>query len=37
VRVTASLGYNVITGNGSKGLGVVYPLFFQVRLLYNIR
>jgi hypothetical protein len=35
-RITASFGYNVITGNGMKGLGVLFPLYAQCSVFYRI-
>lgn len=32
----ASVGYNVLTGNGVKGPGTLYPLFIQTSLTWNI-
>lgn len=33
--VQASLGYNLITSDGSSGIGTVYPLFIQCTLLWS--
>ena len=35
-RLTVSGGINAITGNGTKGLGTVYPLFGQFSLFYKL-
>lgn len=37
LRVTLSFGYNIITGNGVSGLGVLYPLYAQASVFYRIR
>ncbi|MCE2743432.1 MAG: hypothetical protein LW701_07685 [Fluviicola sp.] len=37
LRVAISGGYNVFTGNGSKGLGTVYPIFGQFSVFYKIK
>ena len=34
LSIAASLGYNLITGDGTKNLGLIYPVFFQFRFLY---
>lgn len=36
-NVTASVGYNFFTGNGVRGLGTIYPLYLQLRLLSALR
>ncbi len=36
IKIGASLGYNLITGNGIKGPGTLYPLFFQTSITWNI-
>ena len=35
LKVQASLGYNLITSDGSSGIGTVYPLFVQCTLLWG--
>lgn len=35
LKVQASLGYNLITSDGSTGIGTVYPLFVQCTLLWS--
>lgn len=35
LKVTLSLGYNVITGNGTNGPGTLYPLNYAVGLTWN--
>ena len=34
--ISASFGYNLLTGSGTRGLGLVYPLFFQFRVLHRM-
>ena len=34
-KVTTSLGYNFITGDGLSGPGTLYPLFYQLTLSWN--
>jgi hypothetical protein len=36
LRITLAGGYNIITGNGMKGLGVLFPLYAQCSLFYRI-
>jgi hypothetical protein len=36
VKIGASVGYNLITGNGVKGPGTLYPLFIQTSITWNI-
>jgi hypothetical protein len=36
VNVSASFGYNLITGDGKRGLGLVYPLFGQIKIAYRL-
>lgn len=36
LKFTASLGYNLITGDGIKGPGTLYPVFFQTSLSWDI-
>lgn len=35
VNVSASFGYQLITGDGKRGLGLVYPLFGQIKGCYR--
>jgi hypothetical protein len=35
LTVQASLGYNLITSDGSSGIGTVYPLFVQCSFLWR--
>lgn len=35
LKIQASLGYNLITSDGSSGIGTVYPLFVQCTLLWS--
>jgi hypothetical protein len=37
LRVAISGGYNLFTGNGSKGLGTVYPIFGLFSVFYKIK
>lgn len=37
LRLTATGGYNFINGNGTKGLGTVYPFFGQFSLFYKLK
>jgi hypothetical protein len=37
MRLTATGGYNIITGRGVSGLGTVYPLYGQLSLFYKLR
>lgn len=37
VKVLASGGYNLITGSGSSGLGVIYPVYGQITFAYEIK
>jgi hypothetical protein len=34
IRLSTSLGYNFITGNGMSGPGTLYPVFYQLSLQY---
>jgi len=36
LKISTSLGYNFITGNGLSGPGTLYPVFYQVTLSWNI-
>jgi len=36
LKINASLGYNVITGNGLSGPGTLFPLFVQTSITWNI-
>lgn len=36
LKVSTSLGYNFITGDGSSGPGTLYPLFYQLTLSWNL-
>lgn len=36
LKLTASLGYNLISGDGVNGPGTLYPLFIQTSLSWNI-
>jgi len=35
LKIQAGLGYNLITSDGSSGIGTVYPLFVQCTLLWS--
>jgi len=35
LKIQAGLGYNLITSDGSSGIGTVYPLFVQCSLLWS--
>ena len=37
LSLSASLGYNFITGNGEQGPGTLFPLFYQFKLYYRIK
>ena len=37
LRVALTGGYNVITGNGLSGLGVLFPVYVQFSVLYKIK
>jgi hypothetical protein len=37
LKINASIGYNFITGNGVSGPGTLYPLFYQLTLLYEFK
>ncbi len=36
LKVNASIGYNLLTGNGITGPGTLYPVFVQTSLTWNI-
>lgn len=36
LKVNASIGYNLITGNGLTGPGTLYPVFVQTSITWNI-
>ena len=36
LKIGASFGYNLLTGNGIKGPGTLYPLFIQTSITWNI-
>lgn len=36
LKISTSLGYNVITGDGLKGPGTLYPLFYQLTVSWNL-
>ena len=36
LKFTATMGYNLITGNGVKGPGTLFPLFFQTTLAWDV-
>lgn len=36
LKAQASLGYNIITSDGTKGVGTVYPLYFNFLVMWNI-
>ena len=36
LKVSTSLGYNFITGDGLSGPGTLYPLFYQLTLSWNL-
>jgi hypothetical protein len=36
-RTTSTFGINAISGNGTKGLGTVYPVYGQVSLFYTLK
>jgi hypothetical protein len=37
LRLVASGGYNIINGNGLKGLGTVYPFYGQFSIFYKLK
>ena len=36
LKFNTSFGYNVVTGDGIKGLGTLFPFFYQFSLTWNI-
>lgn len=36
LKINASIGYNLLTGNGTTGPGTLYPVFVQTSLTWNI-
>jgi hypothetical protein len=36
IKITTSLGYNAITGNGGSGPGTLYPVFYQLTLFWSL-
>ncbi|MDB5263535.1 MAG: hypothetical protein JWQ14_2818 [Adhaeribacter sp.] len=36
LKTSASLGYNLITGDGSNSPGTLYPLFYQLSVTWNL-
>jgi hypothetical protein len=36
LKISTSLGYNFITGNGLSGPGTLYPVFYQLTLSWNL-
>ena len=36
LKISATLGYNFITGNGLSGPGTLYPLFYQLTISWNL-
>ncbi|CAN5427172.1 hypothetical protein BH09BAC6_BH09BAC6_04060 [soil metagenome] len=36
LKLAASLGYNLITGDGLKGPGTLYPVYYQLTFLWNV-
>ncbi len=36
IKISLSMGYNVITGNGVNGAGTLFPLYFQTTLSWNV-
>jgi hypothetical protein len=36
LKVQTSVGYNLLTGNGTKGPGTLYPVFVQTSFSWNI-
>lgn len=35
--IVAGAGFNLLTGNGTRGLGTIYPVFTQCSILYKLR
>lgn len=36
LKAQASFGYNIITSDGTSGVGTVYPLYFNILIMWNI-
>lgn len=36
LKAQVSLGYNIITSDGTSGVGTVYPLYFNIIIMWNI-
>lgn len=36
LKTTASLGYNLFTGDGSDSPGILYPVFYQISVTYTL-
>ena len=36
LKITASVGYNLLTGNGVTGPGTLYPVFVQTSITWNV-
>ncbi|MES2830343.1 MAG: hypothetical protein V4687_19435 [Bacteroidota bacterium] len=36
LKISLSIGYNAITGEGDKGAGTLYPVFYQTSLTWNL-
>lgn len=36
LKINLSLGYNAITGTGTKGAGTLYPVFYQTSITWNL-
>jgi hypothetical protein len=37
ISINSTLGYNLITGDGTDGAGTLYPLYFQISVLGNFQ
>jgi hypothetical protein len=37
LKINMALGYNLISGNGLKGPGTLYPLFAQLNFFYPLK
>jgi hypothetical protein len=37
IKAKATIGYNIITGDGMTGPGTIYPLFFQLSIFYQMK
>ncbi|MEJ7693760.1 hypothetical protein [Daejeonella sp.] len=37
LKLNLSLGYNAITGDGTKGAGTLYPVFLQTSVMWNLK